>query len=631
VTEVAAPLSCPATGTATEQLQLCNSTPSDLDLIPTGSVLIGQNQKLTAGPEAPATPPPTLSGIWAKTNIYLWVGDDLDAPASTEIVAGGTITIHGDTNRVAGATAAADTPNTTNADAGTGTNLYFAGRVGGLLTAFDGTSDKTDLTQIFAHTDNDLVTFYQTYLGTSTEAYGSYDVSRAAGLPAADGADTFLVDHLQTMDSTQTTNGTNGDTLFLDGEGQSDTYTVYTWGSTQAAHHYVIDVLDSGAPGIGNDTLSVYGYDSTATTGTDDIFLLRAVTSIPGLPPATPGGTSTPRTATAPAFVALLHATLAIATTPPVSDSAFEVERVAYDSAIDDGGLKVYGQGGNDVFAADDITASATLDGGAGNDTFQFGQLYGLKRDATEPGALPSTNGGSLTTQDVFATAATTRGWLSNGTSRPVLATGGDGNDIFTVYSNQAALTLHGDNGDDLFTVRAFALAQTTGNCSNVNDASCQIVWRGNPADRVAMPVLNGSQVAYHLNDPVSIDGGSGFDKTAVLGTEFGDHLVVEANGVYGAGLTVTYTTIEALEVDALEGDDTIDVTGTAAGMSTRVIGGLGSDVVNVAGDVYPDVVTKLAFTPGSHLLSALAGPLAVVGGESGANRGLWKPILLPG
>src|SRR6185437_7823206 len=104
----------------------------------------------------------------------------------------------------AGANAAADTPNTTNADPGTGTNLYFAGPVGGLLTAFDGTSDKTDLTQIFAHTDNDLVTFYQTYLGTSTEAYGSYDVSRAAGLPAADGADTFLVDHLQTMDSTQT-------------------------------------------------------------------------------------------------------------------------------------------------------------------------------------------------------------------------------------------------------------------------------------------------------------------------------------------------------------------------------------------------------------------------------------------
>src|SRR5439155_7679414 len=127
--------------------------------------------------------------------------------------------------------------------------------------------------------------------------------------------------HLESMDSTQTTNGTNGDTLFLDGEGQSDTYTVNTWGSTQPAHHYVVDVLDSGALGNGNDTLNVYGFNSGATTGADDIFLLRAVTSIPGRLP------NTTRPATNPAFVALLHATLAQATTP---GSVFDVERIAY-------------------------------------------------------------------------------------------------------------------------------------------------------------------------------------------------------------------------------------------------------------------------------------------------------------
>ena len=41
------------------------------------------------------------------------------------------------------------------------------------------------------------------------------------------------------------------------------------------------------------------------------------------------------------------------------------------------------------------------------------------------------------------------------------MATGGTGNDTFTVCSNQAALRLEGDDDADLFGVRAFALAQT--------------------------------------------------------------------------------------------------------------------------------------------------------------------------
>ena len=39
------------------------------------------------------------------------------------------------------------------------------------------------------------------------------------------------------------------------------------------------------------------------------------------------------------------------------------------------------------------------------------------------------------------------------------MATGGTGNDEFTVYSNQAELRLEGDDDNDLFVVRAFALA----------------------------------------------------------------------------------------------------------------------------------------------------------------------------
>ena len=54
---------------------------------------------------------------------------------------------------------------------------------------------------------------------------------------------------------------------------------------------------------------------------------------------------------------------------------------------------------------------------------------------------------------------ATTRGWLSPGIHAPLVAQGGTGNDEFTVYSNQAELRLEGDDGNDIFVVRAFALA----------------------------------------------------------------------------------------------------------------------------------------------------------------------------
>src|SRR5439155_20039910 len=122
--------------------------------------------------------------------------------------------------------------------------------------------------------------------------------------------------------------------------------------------------------------------------------------------------------------------------------------------------------------ASDDTSVITTLDGGKGNDTFQIGQLYGLRRDVAH---------GNLTPQDVFATVATTRGWLSRGNSAPLLAEGGSGDDTFIVYSNQAALRLEGDDGDDQFIVRAFALAET--------DANGDIVWR-DQANQVAKPKL---------------------------------------------------------------------------------------------------------------------------------------------
>src|SRR5262249_32585939 len=156
-------------------------------------------------------------------------------------------------------------------------------------------------------------------------------------------------------------------------------------------------------------------------------------------------------------------------------------ERINYDAAIN-GRLIVNGLGGNDAFFTDDNSAVTTLDGGLGNDTFQVGQIYGLSRDGFNTAANGGTNPpppttctprltgpnpadplmrdtscGSLNQEDIFGTVATTRGWLSAGVSQPLVAVGDAGDDVFTVYSNQAPLRLEGNDGNDLFTVRGFA------------------------------------------------------------------------------------------------------------------------------------------------------------------------------
>jgi hypothetical protein len=311
-----------------------------------------------------------------------------------------------------------------------------------------------------------------------------------------------------------------------------------------------------------------------------------------------------------------------------VDDPISDVQRINYDTALN-GRINVFGKTGNDHFYVDDTTATISLDGGAGFDTFQVGQIFGTKRDEAEGAILPF---------DVFPDLiATTRGWLSPGTHAPLIAQGGTGNDEFTVYSNQAELRLEGDDESDLFIVRAFALAAVVDTEAdgapglnlgdilnpildnngdgvvNAADANLTPTWEDDvlPLDGngVATPKIGRGfsvgkpldirtgggedEVQYNVNSPVSVDGGTGIDKLVVLGTEFADDIVIRESGILGAGLNVRYDNIEIVEVDGLEGDDEFFVQSTAFGVAYRVIGGLGSDTINVTGDVTEDIVTR--------------------------------------
>ena len=129
--------------------------------------------------------------------------------------------------------------------------------------------------------------------------------------------------------------------------------------------------------------------------------------------------------------------------------------------------------------------------------------------------------------------------------------------------------TLNGDNGDDTFLVQAFALAGSQDDFRALTDLS-----GGAGADLIQ----------YAVNAPVNIDGGDGFDTVIVIGTEFADDFVITKDGVFGAGLNVNFVNIESLEVDGGAGDDRFFVLSTGINFKTTITGGLGNDLISVAG-----------------------------------------------
>ena len=313
----------------------------------------------------------------------------------------------------------------------------------------------------------------------------------------------------------------------MDGGGGGDTYNVNLIGGRTNS---LINVFDSGLASDGGDALTV--------TGTDfpDVFLLRAATADSGL-----------------AFVALINGPTPL--TPAETDP---YERINYNQNLES--IVVNGGNGDDQFYMDDTRASITVNGDQGNDFFQIGQLFRSRRTPALAGVAP---------EDVFATIETTKGWLSNGISKPMTINGGVGNDNFIVFHNLDTLSLFGDAGNDNFLVQAFALA-------------------GSQEDHRALTDLSGGGgadlIQYAVDAPVNIDGGDGFDTVVVIGTEFNDDFVITSTGVFGAGLHVSFVNIEALTVDGGAGDDRFFVQSTGPTFTTEIDGGLGSDFISVEG-----------------------------------------------
>src|SRR6185436_19420532 len=115
---------------------------------------------------------------------------------------------------------------------------------------------------------------------------------------------------------------------------------------------------------------------------------------------------------------------------------------------------------------------------------FQVGQLFGSDRVSTGDKA-------TVAPGDEIAVLRTTVGFLSRGVSQQTTIKGGEGDDTFQVYSNQAEMSLEGEAGDDTFIVRSFALADENGKA-------------------LVDPVL--SKIAQSMAKQANASGGTGAD-----------------------------------------------------------------------------------------------------------------------
>ncbi|MCP4887379.1 MAG: hypothetical protein GY904_12290, partial [Planctomycetaceae bacterium] len=396
--------------------------------------------------------------------------------------------------------------------------------------------DDTDTITIFGTIDAGLNTIViDGGAGTDSVLLETPTLTGEASVLGGDDEDSIVVDQLPSQAA--------GDSLRLDGGGNTDVYTINIAGG---ATDYVIDVDDSGAENDGADTLTINGLD---TPSTGDVFLLRKN------------------------FVAKLDGTFVspdVGQPATYNQNSSTAERINYNATIN-GRMRLNTLAGDDYVASDDNSALTTIDGGEGADTFQIGQVFASERNEGTFGI--AAGDGVETTQVLFGFLADETPVpveLSRGISLATVIYGGNGDDKFAVYSNKAQLKLFGEADDDEFVVRAFALFDVDINTGAGADV-----------------------VEYNINAPVSIDGGSGIDTVVAIGTPLADNFVITETGIFGAGLAISYENIEIAEVDGLEGDDNFYVLSTNEDIVTTIIGGLGSDTINVGGDVTGRIVAQ--------------------------------------
>jgi Ca2+-binding RTX toxin-like protein len=265
---------------------------------------------------------------------------------------------------------------------------------------------------------------------------------------------------------------------------------------------------------------------------------------------------------------------------------AFQV--VNYSSVEEN---RVFAGEGDDKIISDDTAQNMSVYGNGGADEFYVGSILETETVLVEG-------------REVTVVTRYTRGasFLMN-------FYGGAGDDYFQVNHNAADINLFGDNGNDIFFIRALLTL----------DADEDVVEVENKLARVSGVTGEGSEegqrnddtrsvdldsLVYVENANVSIDGGAGFDSVAIVGTVLSDTFYVfteiedgeVVQRIFGAGVKLReLLNVENIQLITGAGDDRVYVYGVDLGpVADLVIStGTGSDTVEFGG---PERIVELNF-----------------------------------
>ena len=324
---------------------------------------------------------------------------------------------------------------------------------------------------------------------------------------------------------------------FVDGQGGNDHIIVSLMGGSETGYANVIDSDGN----LNNDTLTI-----EATEYNDTLLMRMSEDQELG-------------------FVALLPQKKS--SEPEGSFINENIERVNFTKGI--GVVNLNANGGDDKIYVDGTAKITNIDGGAGDDEFQIGQLYNSERKASETQCIAVDDGFNTikTTKEQYLSDGVTDGTTLN-------VEGGVGNDKFTSLHNVGSLNMAGGIGADAFAVYNYETEVVDADGKHIKDT----------------PIVGGA---------MSVDGGSGDDTLSVSGTEGDDTVVVTKEGTLSNSVGIKALGVESSSFCAAGGDDTFFVISNKKGEMTEINGGHGNDTVSIGGGLDENITLRSADADG--------------------------------
>jgi len=285
------------------------------------------------------------------------------------------------------------------------------------------------------------------------------------------------------------------------------------------------------------------------------------------------------------------------------------------------------------------VSTSFTINGGDGDDRLNVVGSADFVLD-----------GNTLTSNET--------GLLTFNAFEQVGITGGDDDDSITARNFDGTLAVDGGAGSDQFSLQFTTLAEVSLRDS-AGDAdkltvlatdegdniwvTAQSIQVNNliidyPSSSIEILQLNGLDgddrivVDGTATDLLTISGGPGYDWLTVNANANANHIVIDGARITIDTSTVEYDTIERLDINGRDGDDTIIVENTVEGVSLDIEGNGGGDLFRINGA--SDSVTLSDLGDGDYYdihYSLVGTGLVSLGGNHGAAHRIGESLTFPG